>query len=424
MNATQPTFVQKLRRQASFFAVALGALCAASGCDQMKNESTEGAPAAATEEAPPQKVGVYTVKIEPTPLIRELPGRTAAFNVAQVRPQVNGHIKERLFEEGSFVEEGQALYEIDPDVYKANFAKAQANVDSLERLKDRLALLKDKQATSEQEYEDALYAWESAKADLELARLNLEYCQIKAPIAGKIGFSSITVGALVTSGQANELTTIQQLDPIYVDINPSVQLLLQSHRASGKSVDDGDFWQNAPVEMILEDGTKYPHPGVIKRVDNRVQADVGTISFRAEFPNPNKALLPGMFVRAFVQEGIREDGKLIPQQALFRTPKGEPYVWVVKDDSTTERRSIVSDRTFGNMALVDSGLEAGERVVVEGTQYVGEGTRVEATENETVPTTKSFEEEKDVVDMFVLDEEGENAQNETPLPNAQPQLNN
>ncbi len=321
------------------------------------------------------RVEFYVVKNERVPLVRETPGRVVASKVAQVRPKVGGVLLKRFFEEGSFVDEGDVLYEIESDVYQANYDKAEANYEELKRRQARAALLKDKQATSQEEYESSLFAFKQAKAEFDLAALDLDYCQVKAPISGKIGFSSITVGALVSSAQENELATIQQIDPVYVDVNPSAVFL-----ANAKKNGANDFLQDSRVELILEDGTTYDQTGRIQHSDNAVQEDVGTIALRAVFPNPNGTLLPGMFVRARVEEGAREDGKKIPQQALFRDPKGNPYVWVVRDDSTVERRSIKSERSIDGFALVDSNLDAGERVVVEGSQFIADGTLVDAVE--------------------------------------------
>lgn len=354
------------------------------GCDRIErgiaafSGASERANAQETEETETEtpQVAVYVVKNERVPLIHETPGRVVASKVAQVRPKVGGVLLKRLFEEGSFVREGDVLYEIESDVYKANYDKAEANLEELKRRQARAALLKDKQATSQEEYESSLFAFKQAKAEFDLAALELNYCQVKAPISGKIGFSSITVGALVSSAQEQELVTIQQLDPIYVDVNPSVVFLSKAKKNGAN-----DFMQNARVELLMEDGTRYAETGRIQYSDNAVQEDVGTVALRAEFPNPNGVLLPGMFVRARMEEGVREDGKTVPQQAVFRDPKGNPYVWVVRDDSTVERRAVGSERTFNGAALVDFGLEAGDRVVVEGSQYISDGTRVDVVES-------------------------------------------
>ncbi len=347
------------------------------GCDDSaaQGESPRNA-------APPPQVDVYTVKSETVPLIRELPGRTAAFNVAEVRPQVNGIVLKRKFEEGSLVKEGEELYEIDDAVYQAHYNKAMAHQNSTERSLKRAEKLKESRAMSEQEYEDLLYALDQAKADVELARLNLNYCRVLAPLSGKIGRSMITVGALVTNGQAQELAVIQQIDPIYVDLNPAVPQVLRMQNSPHGNEERLPFWQEANVSLTLEDGSKYPLSGKIKFLDNRVQEDTGTVTLRAEMPNPDGALLPGMFVRASVEEGVRRDGKLVPQQSLFRDAKGHPFVWVVREDDTVEMRFVQAERTFGNTWLIDSGLEAGERIVVEGVQFIEPEAKVIPRESE------------------------------------------
>ncbi|MDR0337837.1 MAG: efflux RND transporter periplasmic adaptor subunit [Planctomycetaceae bacterium] len=362
-----------------------------SGC----NNPLSGEPSPNSVEVPnssaiPQ-VDVYTVRSENVPLLCKLPGRTAAFNVAEVRPQVNGIVLKRKFEEGSFVVEGQELYEIDDDVYQAHFNKAAANLNNIERGWKRAEQLKENHALSEQEYEDALYALEKAKADLELARLDLNYCKIKAPLHGKIGRSTITVGALVTNGQTRELAVIQQIDPIYVDLNPAVPQMLQNQHVKNENENRLPFWQGAKVTLTLEDGTQYPISGKIKFLDNHVQEDTGTVLLRAEVPNPNSDLLPGMFVRATVNEGTRQNGKLIPQQSLFRDAKGNPYVWVVRADNTAEKQPVQVERMMGNTWLVDAGVEEGDRVIVEGSQFIEPNTKVLPQETKSIELKTSFD---------------------------------
>jgi membrane fusion protein (multidrug efflux system) len=327
-----------------------------------------------------REVDVYTVKSETVPLVSKLPGRIAAFNVAEVRPQVNGIVLKRKFDEGSFVVEGQELYEIDDAVYQAYYNKAVANLNSLKRILQRAEVLKESLTVTEQEYENALYSMEQAQAELELARLNLNYCKIKAPLAGKIGRSTITVGALVTNGQAQELAVIQQTDPIHVDLNPAIPQLLQTQHAKHDNENVFKFWQGATVNLTLEDGTQYQFSGKIKFLDNHVQKDTGTVLLRAEMPNPDGVLLPGMFVRATINEGSRSNGKLIPQQSLFRDAKSQPYVWVVGKDNKVEKRYIQVDRTLGNMWLVEKGIDEGDRVIVEGTQFIEPNVKVNTRE--------------------------------------------
>ncbi len=345
-----------------------------SGCEPQTADGSHALPSL-------PKVEVYTVKSEVVPLIRELPGRTAAFNVAEVRPQVNGIVLKRLFEEGSLVKEGQSLYEIDDAVYQAHYAKAMAQQNNMEQALKRAEKLKDSRAMSEQDYEDLLYALEQAKADVELSRLELNYCRVKAPLSGKIGRSMITVGALVTNGQGQELAVIQQLDPIYVDLNPAVKQLLRMGEPANETEDRHAFWQGATVTLTLEDGSRYPHPGKITFLDNQVRQDTGTVTLRAEFPNPGRVLLPGMSVRTAVEIGLRQDGKLIPQQGLLRDMKGNPYVWVVCEGNRVSTRNVKVNCTLGNAWLVDSGLENGDRVVIEGLQFIAPDVTVTATES-------------------------------------------
>lgn len=372
---------------------------ALTGCDQAKRvySSLMGAPSdevgVSRNEETVVEVGTYTLKPETVELTRELIGRTRASNTAEVRPQVNGIVLERLFEEGTLVKKDQVLYHIDDNVYRANYEKAQARYDNLALIKDRYFALKEKEATSEQSYEEALYNWKIAGAELDLAKLDLDYCQIKAPISGRIGLSEITVGALVTTGQPTALTTVQQVDPIYVDMNPSVRTLLETVSLDSEDLTEtkAEFFMGAKAELILEEGWKYPFEGKVTLIDNRIQEDLGALTIRAEFPNPEQIMIPGMFVRVFLTEGTRENALLIPQQALFRTPAGDPYVWVVGEDSTVGQRSVVSNRILGNMALIDSGLKVGERVVVEGVQHLALGAKVSAKEITDLPNTTTLE---------------------------------
>ena len=386
-------------------AVAVCAACVAfSGCEQLdstlvklglkKDEAAAGPDVQSAEPKIPQ-VGVYTVKTEAVPLVLELPGRTAAFNVAEVRPQVSGIVLDRKFEEGSAVEEGQQLYQIDDRIYVQNRAKAKAQVDFWTKQNDRVTSLIDKNAASQQDADTTANSFATAQADFALADLNIEYCRVEAPISGRVGFSQVTEGALVTTGQGVPMTTIQQIDKIYVDLKPSVTSALATlHPQDGEEL--CPYFQGAQVEIELEDGTRYPLTGKVERVDNAVEASVGTVAVRAVFDNPNwkdlnGALIPGMFVRAFVTYGSRPNGILIPQQGLFRNAKGEPYVWVVDAENKTTQRPIVSERTRGNMAIVESGLEAGDRIIVEGVQFITSGGQVEPIEATDVKTIRDYE---------------------------------
>ena len=348
-------------------ALLLSAVLILPGC----NDSSQNA-----QSRPAPEVGIYTVKSEVIPVSTELPGRTTAYRVAEVRPQVSGIVLKRKFEEGSLVEEGQELYQIDPDVYKANYDKAVANMENLERTAKRQASLKDRNSISAQDYEDALYAWEKSKADVELARLNLVYTQVKAPLAGRIGKSNITEGALVTNGQAQAMAVINQIDPMFVDLTPAMTQLLKVESTFRSEQADPAFLQDADVWLTMEDGSVYPLAGKIKFLNNEVDQSTGTVTLRAEFPNPEGRLLPGMYVRARVQEGIVQDGKVIPQQALVRGIKGQAQVWVVGEDNVVELRDVKADRTLGNTWLVTGGLQAGDRVVTEGLQQLAKGMTV------------------------------------------------
>lgn len=342
-------------------------------------------------QAPPAPtVGTYTVKSEAIAVSTELPGRTTAYRTAEVRPQVNGIVLKRKFEEGAIVQEGQELYQIDPDVYKANYSKAVANTENLERAAKRQARLKDQNSVSAQDYEDALYAWEKAKADVELARLNLVYTQVKAPLTGRIGKSNITEGALVTNGQAQVMAVINQIDPIFVDLTPAMTLLLKVENSFRAGEAEPAFFQDADVWLTLEDGSVYPLAGKIKFLNNEVDQSTGTVTLRAEFPNPDGRLLPGMYVRARVQEGIVPDGKVIPQQALVRGIKGQAQVWVINEDNIAELREIKAERTIGNTWLVSGGLEPGEKVVTEGLQRLARGMTVSPREADNLDIKLAF----------------------------------
>ena len=381
------------------------ALVAFSGCEQLdstlvklglkKDEAAAAGPD--VQSAAPQipQVGVYTVKTEAVPLILELPGRTAAYNVAEVRPQVSGIVLERKFEEGSAVEEGQQLYQIDDRIYVQNRAKAKAQVDFWTKQNTRVTSLVDKNATSQQDADTTANSFATAQADFALADLNIEYCRVEAPISGRVCFSQVTEGALVSTGQPLAMTTIQQIDKIYVDLKPSVASALATlHPQEGEEL--CPYFQGAKVEIELEDGTRYPLTGKVERVDNAVEASVGTVAVRAVFENPNwkelnGALLPGMFVRAFVTYGSRPNGILIPQQGVFRNAKGEPFVWVVDAENKTVQRPIVSERTLGITAIVESGLEPGDRIVVEGVQFISQGAEVAPTEATDVEMIRDYE---------------------------------
>lgn len=365
------------------------------GCGD-KGEAGQGA-----GEMPPAAVDVVTLHAAPLQLMSELTGRTAPLRVAEVRPQVNGIILKRLFTEGSDVKAGQLLYQIDPAVYqaavasaKANLAKAQANEQSARLKAQRYAELVKVKAISRQEYDDADAAWKqqvaeigAAKAALQSANINLAYTKITAPISGRIGKSAVTEGALVTAQQADSLTSIQQLDPMYVDVRQSTADLLRLKRqvAAGKLVQDES--KGAKVRFQLEDGSSYSEEGSLQFSDVTVDETTGMVTLRVLVPNPHDLLLPGMFMRATLQEGERPQGLLVPQTAVTRTPKGGATVMVVTADNKVELREVQLSRVVGDSWVVESGLKAGEKVIVAGLQKVKPGALVAPAERASNTTT-------------------------------------
>lgn len=364
----------------------LGSL-ALSGCN-----SGNAAASASPKAPPPAAVTVVTLKPQDVSLTRELPGRVAASLVAEVRPQVNGIVKERLFTEGGEVKAGQALYVLDDAVYKADvanaraaLARAQASLKSAELNAQRSAELVKIDAVSRQENETASAAHEQAKADVAAARaalqrteVNLGFARIVSPISGRIGKSSVTPGALVTANQANVLATVQQLDPMYIDLTQSSTELLQLRRemADGKLGRARDL----PVKILLEDGTVYGHAGKLAFADVTVDQGTGSFALRVTVPNPDKLLLPGMYLRAVLGNGTRQAALLVPQQGITRDPKGNANAMVVNAQGKVEARAVQVSRSLGDKWLVDGGLVAGDKVIVEGLQKIAPGAPVTPTE--------------------------------------------
>lgn len=349
-------------------------------CDQGASQ-----PAAAT---PPQ-VGVVTLKSQPVTLLTQLPGRTSAVKTAEVRPQVSGVIEKLLFTEGGEVKAGQPLYQIDPATYKAAYDKALATWQNDASVAKRYQPLAAAHAISQQTYDDAVAAERTAKADVESAKVNLDYTLVKAPISGHISRSLVTAGALVTNGQTDYLATIQQLDPIYVDVSESVADLLRLRRAMAQGklekVDDN----TATVKLQLEDGSGYPLAGKLAFSEVNVSETTGTVVLRAVFPNPHNELLPGMYVHAVLPQGVQQQGILLPQEAIMHDTKGQPYVYVVKADSSIEQRSITTGEMVKGDWLVNSGLKSGEQVVVNGLQSVRSGVKVKTVAANTQDTPDS-----------------------------------
>nr|WP_240931543.1 efflux RND transporter periplasmic adaptor subunit [Azotobacter chroococcum] len=344
----------------------------------------------AAAPAPPAEVGVYTVQAQPLTLTTDLPGRTSAFRVAEVRPQVGGILQERLFTEGSEVKKGQPLYQIDPRTYEAELARSEANLSTAENLAKRYERLLQTSAVSRQQYDDAISAWKQAQAEVRVRRIDVQYTRVLAPISGRIGRSTITEGALVTTGQTQALATVHQLDPIYVDVTqPIVRLLeLRSALESGRLQSSGK--DQAEVSLTLEDGSVYPLTGTLKFSEVNVDQGTGSVTLRAVFPNPERKLLPGMFVHAQLKEGVQQNAILVPQQAVIRDVRGVATAWVVKPDNRVELRELETLRTVGNAWLIGGGLASGERIVVEGTQRVRGGATVKPVEAGNIDLVADF----------------------------------
>lgn len=343
---------------------------------------------------PPQgmvpEVAVVVAKNESLTLTAELPGRASASLVAEVRPQVNGLIQKRLFTEGSNVEAGQALYEIDPEPFEAALDNAEAALNRAEAMlpavrsrADRVREAVESKAVSQQDFDDADAALKQAEADVQYwkamvktARIQLGYARIVAPISGRIGKSSVTDGAIVTAYQPMPLATIQQLDPIYVDIPQSTTVILNLQRRMQEGLITRDGPDMNKVKLLLGDGAEYPLDGTLEFADISVDPTTATVNLRTVFPNPNGVILPGMFIRAVVTEGVDPHAILIPQQAVSRDPKGNPSVLLVDAESKVQQRPVTLDRAIGSQWLVAIGLEPGDKVIVEGGMKVRPGMPV------------------------------------------------
>ncbi|WP_394560632.1 efflux RND transporter periplasmic adaptor subunit [Aquipseudomonas alcaligenes] len=334
-------------------------------------------------------VGVVTLQAQPYTLTSELPGRTAAFRVAEVRPQVDGILQKRLFKEGSEVKAGQQLYQIDAAVYQASYKSAQATLASAGSLAERYKDLVTDQAVSKQSYDEARAAQLSAEAALEKARIDLRYTKVLAPISGRVGRSAVTEGALVSNGQASALATIQQLDPIYVDVTQPIKDLLRLRRelANGQLEKAGD--NAAKVTLKLEDGSEYEHEGTLEVAEVTVDEGTGSVTLRAVFPNPEHSLLPGMFVHANLNAGVNQQAILAPQQGVTRNGQGQPTALVVNGENKVELRTLAAERTSGNRWLVTEGLKPGDKLITEGLQFVRPGDEVEASPAKNVADAPS-----------------------------------
>ena len=342
--------------------------------------------------APTREVAVISVTTQKITLTTELPGRTAAIRIAEIRPQINGLILKRLFTEGQDVKAGQVLYQIDPapfqsalDNAKAALGKAEANVPAIRLRVERFYDLLADNAVSQQDYDDAFASLKQAeaevaywKATVATAKINLGYTAVKAPISGRIGISNVTDGAIVTAYQPVALATIQQLDPIYVDVPQSTTDLLRLKRR----LKDGRLKKNVPgsdkVKLIQEDGAPYSQEGALQFSDVTVDPTTGSVILWVVFPNPEDILLPGMFVQAVIKEGVNEQAILIPQQGVSRDSKGNPFALIVDAESKAAFRPLTLDRAIGDKWLVSAGLAPGDPVIVEGLMMLRPGTTVKA----------------------------------------------
>ncbi len=353
-------------------------------------KSPSGPPPAAPMAAGPLEVGVLTVKTAPFTLTQDLPGRISAFRVAEVRARVSGIVLKRLFKEGSDVKEGQVLYEIDPAQYEASLesaqgtlARAEASLNSAQLKLNRMQSLIDSRAISKQDFDEASGSKRVneaevllGKAAVKTARINLDYTKVTAPITGRIGLSQVTEGAYVRTDQATLLTTVQQIDRVYVDVNqPSSDLLrLKQALASGKL--KADSAGQARVKLVYENGEIYPEEGSLEVSDVTVNTLTNSVTVRAVFPNPRNELLPGMFVRARLEEGTTPDAILVPQLAVTRNSKGEPTAMVVGAESKVELRVLETPRAVGNQWMVTSGLKAGDQLIINNLQKIRPGAPV------------------------------------------------
>lgn len=324
-------------------------------------------------QRPAPEVGVVTIKARATTLTTELPGRTVPYAISEVRPQVSGIILKRLFKEGSQVQAGDTLYQIDPKPYQAAYDSAMASlVTARAKARRYKALLKEK-AIAHQTYDDARAAFLQARAAAETARINLGYTKVKAPISGRTGISNVTEGALVTANQASALTTVQTLDPIYVDIAQSSAQLLALKQAVARGQINESKPVTADVTLKLEDGTIYDRKGTLQFADVTVDPNTGAVTLRAIFPNPQHLLLPGMYVRAEITEGVDPHAILAPQRGVQRDVKGNPVALVLGKGDKVEQRTLTVSRAIGHNWLVTKGLKPGDRLIVEGLQKVRPG---------------------------------------------------
>ena len=356
-------------------AMSVAVIFSLAGC----KEKTQAPQAAA------QPVTVVTVQVSAPVMTTELNGRTSAYQVAEVRPQINGIIQKRTFTEGQQVKAGDQLYQIDPALYEAAYEEAVANYELARADARRYAALVKVNAVSKQQNDQAQAQLKTARAAVKTAKTNLDYTRVESPITGRVGRSEVTPGALATAYQTF-MTTVLQLDPIYVDVRQtSTELLrLKQDIATGKvQAKDGAV----EVTLLMEDGSSYAQKGVLTFTGEEVDENTGMVNLRAIFPNPKGDLLPGMFVRARLEEGARPNSVVLDQRCVMRDPKGNAYVYVVTPENTIEQRTVVANRVIGTNWLIESGLKAGEKVVLEGTGKVRQGTKVAVQADEQKATS-------------------------------------
>ena len=377
-------FVPSSRRRAAKAAILAGAIALAA-CSS--GESKEGGVGGRGGPKGPITVGYVVVQQGSAPIEQELPARISAYQVSEVRPQVSGVILRRLFREGSIVKQGQTLYQIDPSVYQAQAAQAQANLQSARAqseaartLASRYKPLVQKQAISKQDYTNAVAQARQADASVaqnsaavRSAQINLRFTRVPAPITGRIGLSNFTEGALVTANQADSLTTITRLDPVFVDIQQSAADLLNIRQSLANG---GAAPTTAQVRIKLPDGSFYGYTGTVEFSQVLVDQNTGTVTIRARFPNPQALLLPGMFVSAQFAQAIDTSAFLVPQPAVTRDPKGNATVWVVGPGNRAVQRTVVAERTQGTYWVVTQGLAPGEKVITQGTANLRDGAEI------------------------------------------------
>ncbi|MGF1736626.1 efflux RND transporter periplasmic adaptor subunit [Photobacterium satsumensis] len=386
------TSVKQQLLQPFSLAFALLSLVFVQGCEDKQ---------AAPPQGPQYDIGYVTVTTQSVELRDEMPGRTIASYEAEVRPQVGGIILKQLFEEGTMVQKGQPLYQIDPapfqlslDQARSDLSKASANLATAKNRADRYRRLVREKAVSRQDYDDAVATYQeeqsnvaSAKAGVENAKINLNYTKVNAPIDGRAGRSSVTAGALVTANQSAPLVTVQTYNPMHVDLTASSTELLRFRRELAQGAFKRTETELGDIQLSLEDGTIYDKLGTILFSDINIDETTGSFVLRVSFPNPQQILLPGMFVRASLPRGIVDNAILIPAKALTRTPKGDAQVSVIGQDSKVEVRTVETERLINNQWLITQGLNVGEKVIVDGLQFVRSGAPV--SKSHEISTSKT-----------------------------------